>query len=445
MALTRELAGIHVDPGAILQHLIRFNTTNPPGNERACLNWVQQLLAAYGIESRLYALDPDRPNLVARIRGGAEPPLLLYGHVDVVTVDGQPWTRDPFAADLVDGVIWGRGSLDMKGGDAMMIAAFLRAVHEQTHLPGDVILCLLSDEEAGAEFGAGFMVDQHPELFAGVRFALGEFGGYREELFGQTYYPIQVSEKTVVRLTGRINGPGGHGAMIHRGGIMARLGRVLTTLDRNRLPVSVTPAAAAMVEAVANGLQDPERALVLSLLDPERADSALDRMGPRGDVFDCVLHDTVNVTIIKGGDKFNVVPSVIELNFDARILPGSSPQKLVSDLQDLVGEEVEFDPPRAMSEPLGQPDLRLLPLLKQVLTEHDPEARPMPMLMVGATDGREFRRIGIQSYGFLPMNLPPEIEIFRLIHAADERIPARCLRFGASCIFDVLRRFNELA
>ncbi len=445
MALTQDLAGIHADPGTLLRHLIRFNTTNPPGSERACIEWVRRLLAEYGVESTLYALDSDRPNLLARIPGGDEPPLLMYGHVDVVTTAGQPWARDPFAADMIDGVIWGRGSLDMKGGDAMMIAAFLRAVQERAELPGDVILCLLSDEEAGAEFGAKFMVDRHPEQFEGVQFALGEFGGYRETMFGQTYYPIQVSEKTVVRLTGRVKGPGGHGAMIHRGGIMARLGRVLTTLDQNRLPVSVTPAAAGMIEAVANGLKDPERALVLSLLDPERADAALDRMGPRGDVFDCVLHDTVNVTVIKGGDKFNVVPSAVELIFDARILPSSSPEKLVSDLEDLVGDDVEFDPPQAMSEPLGQPDLRLLPLLEQVLIEHDREARPMPMLMVGATDGREFSRIGIQSYGFLPMNLPPEIEIFRLIHAADERIPVECLRFGADCIFDVLTRFDQLA
>ncbi len=445
MALTDILTGLHADPATLLRHLIRFDTTNPPGDERACIEWVQRLLSTYGVESRLYALDPGRPNLVARIPGGGEPPLLLYGHVDVVTAVGQPWSKDPFAAELSDGVIWGRGSLDMKGGDAMMIAAFLRAAGERTALPGDVILCLLADEEAGADYGAKFMVEQHPELFAGVRFALGEFGGYREEMFGRTFYPIQVSEKTVVRLSGRLRGPGGHGAMIHRGGIMARLGRVLTTLDQNRLPVSVTAAAAAMIEAIANSLQDPQRAQVLALLDPERADAALDRMGSRGDVFDCVLHDTVNVTVINAGEKFNVVPSAVELNFDARILPGSSPAKLVADLQRLVGDDVEFDPPRAMSDPMGQPDLRLLPLLEQVLKERDPDARAMPMLMVGATDGREFRRIGIQSYGFLPMNLPPEIEIFRLIHAADERVPADCLQFGASCIFDVLRRFDQLA
>ena len=445
MAVSDALGGLHADPTSLLRQLVRFDTTNPPGNERACIEWVQGLLAAYGIQSRLYARDPARPNLVARIAGGGEPPLLLYGHVDVVTTAGQPWSRNPFAADLIDGVVWGRGCLDMKGGDAMMIAAFLRAAFEKTALPGDVILCLLSDEEAGADFGAKFMVEEHPEVFAGVRFALGEFGGYREAMFGQTFYPIQVSEKTVVRLSGRLRGPGGHGAMIHRGGIMARLGRVLGRLDQNRLPVNITPAAAAMIEAVANSLTGPERAQVLALLDPERADAALDRMGPRGDVFDCVLHDTVNVTVINAGEKFNVVPSTVELNFDARILPSSSPAKLVADLQDLLGDDVEFDPPRAMSDPLGQPDLRLLPLLEQVLKEHDPEARPLPMLMVGATDGREFSRIGIQSYGFLPMNLPADIEIFRLIHAADERVPAECLQFGTDCIFDVLNRFDRLA
>ena len=179
-----DLRGLHADPGALLQHLLRFDTTNPPGRERPCIEWAAGLLDAYGIDSRLFALDPERPNLVARVGGGSEPPLLLYGHVDVVTTAGQPWSRDPFGGERSDGVIWGRGSLDMKGGDAMMIAAFLRAAHEGDDLPGDVILCLLSDEEAGAEHGARFMVEQHPEQFDGVRFALGEFGGYRERVLG---------------------------------------------------------------------------------------------------------------------------------------------------------------------------------------------------------------------------------------------------------------------
>ena len=438
-----DLRGLHADPGALLQHLLRFDTTNPPGRERPCIEWAAGLLDAYGIDSRLFALDPERPNLVARVGGGSEPPLLLYGHVDVVTTAGQPWSRDPFGGERSDGVIWGRGSLDMKGGDAMMIAAFLRAAHEGDDLPGDVILCLLSDEEAGAEHGARFMVEQHPEQFAGVRFALGEFGGYRERVLGKSFYPIQVSEKTVVRLTGRLRGPGGHGAMVHRGGIMARLGRVLTTLDRNRLPVNVTPAASAMIEAVAAGLPEPEAATVLGLLDPDRTDSTLDGMGPEGDAFDCILHDTVNVTVINAGEKFNVVPSTVELGFDARILPASSPERLLADLKALVGDDVEFDPPQALSEPMGEPDLGLLPLLERVLKDRDPEARPMPMLMVGATDGREFRRLGIQTYGFLPLDLPAEIEVFRLIHAADERVPASCLEFGTRCIHEVLRRFDE--
>lgn len=445
MALAEKLVGLHENPAQLLRKLISFDTTNPPGNERPCIEWVQRLLTAYGIDSQIFARDPNRPNLVARLEGGSESPLLLYGHVDVVTAADQPWSHDPFAGVIDQGVVWGRGSLDMKGGDAMMIAAFLRAHHDRIELPGDVILCLLADEEAGAEFGAKFMVEKHPEQFAGVRFAIGEFGGYRDRVFGESFYPIQVSEKTAVRLRGRLRGPGGHGAMIHRGGIMAGLARVLATLDQQRLPVNITPAAAAMIEAVAAGLKGEQRATVLALLDPARSDAALNRMGRQGDIFDCVLHDTVNVTVIAAGEKFNVVPSVVELNFDARILPSSNPEKLVADLQALLGSDVEFDPPRAMSDPMGEPDLRLLPLLGQILKEHDPAARPMPMLMVGATDGREFRRLGIQSYGFLPLDLPDDIEVFRLIHAADERVPASCLEFGGGCLFDLLGRFDQLA
>ncbi len=444
MAVGENLIGLHRDPAAILRRLIRFDTTNPPGNERACIEWIADLLSAYGVQSQLFARDPARPNLVARIPGGSAPPLLLYGHVDVVTTSDQPWTRDPFAAEEEQGVIWGRGALDMKGGDAMMIAAFLRAASERTPLPGDVILCTLADEEAGAEFGAKFLVDEHPDLFSGVRYALGEFGGYRQKFMGADFYPIQVSEKTVVRLKGRLRGPGGHGAMVHRDGIMARLGRMLTTLNDNRLPPNVSPATAAMLTVLSANLPPQQQEAVAELSQPELTDAALDRLGPDGASLDAVLHDTVNVTVLRAGEKFNVVPSVIEFNLDARILPNSSPQKLIADLGNLLGPDVEFDPPQAMSDPMGDPDLAMLPLLTRILRRQDPQANPLPMLMIGATDGREFARIGIQTYGFLPMDLPSDIEIFRLIHAADERIPVSCLEFGARAIFEVLEQFGDL-
>jgi len=173
---------------------VRFDTTNPPGNEGACIAHVQRLLDEAGIESRIVARDDARPNLIARVPGGGEaPPLLLYGHVDVVTTAGQEWTHPPFAGELVDGWVWGRGALDMKGGVAMIVDAFLRAARGEIKPRGDLILAVLSDEENGGDFGARFLAQEHAGLFEGVRHALGEFGGASQVVAGRRFYPIQVA------------------------------------------------------------------------------------------------------------------------------------------------------------------------------------------------------------------------------------------------------------
>ena len=165
-------------PVELLQQLIRFDTTNPPGNEAPCIDFLRGLIEDAGVATELYAKEPGRPNLVARLGGGDAPPLLLQGHVDVVTTAGQRWSRPPFAGELVDGYVWGRGALDMKGGVAMLVSAFVRAAREQRELPGDVVLLVLADEEAGADFGAKFLVEEHPHLFTGMRYGLGEFGSF---------------------------------------------------------------------------------------------------------------------------------------------------------------------------------------------------------------------------------------------------------------------------
>ena len=189
---------IHERPAELLQELIRFDTTNPPGNEAACVDYVRGLLEEAGIETETYAADRARPNLVARLRGeDSSSPLLLQGHVDVVTTANQQWTHPPFEGRLVDGWVWGRGALDMKGAVAMMVAAVLRAKHERARLPRDVVLVVLSDEEGGGDLGARFLVERHPELFTGMRYALGEFGGFTLGLGGRRFYPIQVAEKQI--------------------------------------------------------------------------------------------------------------------------------------------------------------------------------------------------------------------------------------------------------
>src|SRR5262249_397806 len=258
--------GDGVTPVELLQQLIRFDTTNPPGNEAECIGFVREVLEDAGCEVELYARDPARRNLVARLRGkGERAPILLQGHVDVVTTAGQDWSRPPFGGELVDGWVWGRGALDMKGGVAMMISAFLRATREESALPGDVILCVLADEEAGGDYGAKFLVEEHPHLFDGVQWSLGEFGGFTLELGGRHLYPIQVAEKQICWLSARVSGRGGHGAIPQRGGTMARLGKLLRDLDRKRTPVHITPAARAQLEAMAAAVSRPTSDILRAL------------------------------------------------------------------------------------------------------------------------------------------------------------------------------------
>jgi acetylornithine deacetylase/succinyl-diaminopimelate desuccinylase-like protein len=430
-----------VTPVELLQQLIRFDTTNPPGNEAECVGFIRGLLEDAGCETESYAKEPERPNLVTRLSGsGSAPPLLLYGHVDVVTTVGQPWSRAPFGGELVDGYVWGRGALDMKGGVAMLVSALLRAKAEGLRPAGDVVLAILSDEEAGGDFGAKFLVEDHPHLFEGIRHALGEFGGFSLEMGGKRFYPVQVAEKQICWLKATISGRGGHGAMINRGGTMARLGRFLSDLDRARLPVHITPVAKGLVERIAAELPRPQRLVLEAVLKPRFTDRALRLMGHRARTFEPMLRNTVNATIVRGGDKVNVVPGEIHMELDGRLLPGFAPGDLIAELRQIVGDDVAIELVRHDPAP-SEPDLTLFETLAGVLRELDPEGIPVPLLQIGVTDGRFFSRLGIQTYGFLPMRLPADFAFTDLIHAADERIPADAVEFGTDAVYRVLQRF----
>jgi len=423
----------------LLQELIRFDTTNPPGNESACIAYVQRLLEAAGVETRIVAKDDARPNRIARVRGtGDAPPLLLYGHVDVVTTAGQDWAHPPFGGELVDGWVWGRGALDMKGGVAMILDAFVRAARGQLRPSGDVILAVLSDEENGGDFGARFLTQEHADLFDGVRHALGEFGGASVAIGGVRFYPIQVAEKQMCWMRGTVRGPGGHGALGVRGSAMGKAGRILARLDSGRLPVHVTPVARAQIEGMANELPRPQSLALRSLLDPRLAEVMLRAPVPQLRILDRILRNTVSATIIHGGSKINVIPSEIDLELDGRLLPGYESADIIREIHALVGDELEVirhDPYPA------QPDMSQLPALSAILRELDPEAVPVPLLQAGVTDGRFFAAIGIQTYGFLPLRLPDGFEFTKLVHAADERVPADAIRFGATAVGRVLETY----
>jgi acetylornithine deacetylase/succinyl-diaminopimelate desuccinylase-like protein len=367
---------------------------------------------------------------------------LLYGHVDVVTTEHQRWTYDPFAAEEHDGFIWGRGALDMKSGVAMIVAAFLQAKARSFTPAGDVVLAILSDEEAGGDYGARFMVEQHPEQFTGIRYALGEFGGFSYTLSGQRFYPIMVAEKQCCIVQATVSGPGGHAAFPARHGTMSRLAAFLRALNNHRLPVHVPATTRMMIETLASPLPMPSGLLLRQLLRPALTDRVLDLMGESGQTFDPLLHNTVNATIVRGGEKDNVIPSNVTVTLDGRILPGYTKDDLLRELRALAGKDVDLEVRLYDPGTSQDPDMGLFTTLGGVLNELDPRAIPLPLLLGAATDGRFFSRLGIQTYGYTPMRLPAGWSFIDSIHAADERVPVTAMTFGTDAIYRVLERFG---
>ena len=438
----------HERPVELLRDLIRFETVNPPGNERPCIEWLDDLLGAYGVETETYAADPDRPNLLARIPGGDAPPLLLYGHVDVVPVTGQEWTHDPFEAVLEGGFVWGRGALDMKGPLAMLLAAFLRVADAGEPPAGDLLFLAVADEESGGDEGLGFLVEEHPELFADVEYALGEFGGFSMDVGGVETYPIQVNEKQVCWLEATFRGESGHASLPTTGTATAAAGEFLASLEDTRLPVHVTPPVRAMLEALAAELPEEEAAGIRALTDPERTDATLEAMGDRGRMFDALLHNTASATMVHGGDKENVVPEEVTVFLDCRLVPGQEPADVIAELRAATALEaaadrgVDVDLEVVRYEP-GPPDadLGLFGDLAAVI-EDATDGVAIPFVLFGASDARHLARVDVQSYGFTPMQLG-DLPFLELAHSGDERIPVETVGWGADRVYEAIRQYGE--
>ncbi len=436
---------IYQRPVELLQQLIRFDTTNPPGNEAECVTYIDRLLTSAGIRTAILAKDPARPNLVARLAGrGDTPPLLLYAHIDVVSTEKQAWQYPPFEGRIVDGCVWGRGALDDKGGAAMSLSAFLRAKAEGLTPAGDVVLAMLCDEEAGGWLGANYLVENHPDQLAGVRYAIGETGGFTFYLGGRRFYPIMVAEKRMCTLKATVRGPALHAAVaVVRGGAAARLGALLTRLDRAHLPVHVTPAVRQMFEVFSSNVPFPTSLVLRQLLSPALADKVLALLGTGGQALYPLLHNTFNITAIHGGEQVGASPAEITADMFACVLPGYSPEDLVAELRRIAGKEVELEVTHPGEIVPVKPDMGLFDTLCEILREGDPQGVPAPLLLTAPTDARHFARLGIQTYGFQPMKLPPDVDIVRLSHGADERIPVEALEFGTAAIYRVLQRFGE--
>ena len=433
---------IKINTAEILQTLIRFDTSNPPGNERPCIEYINGLLKEGGIETTLVARTPERPNILARLKGeGKAPPLLLYGHVDVVTTEGQKWQQDPFSANIADGFLWGRGALDMKSGVAMLLAAFLQAKVEQTTLPGDVIFCAVSDEEAGGDYGSRFLVNEHADLFRGIKYAIGEFGGFNMSMAGKRMYPIMVAEKQCCWMKVTLRGRGGHGAMPVHHQAMAKLGRLLTRLDQKEFPYHLTPAVSMMLNSIADAMGGITGLAIRALTSPLLAGAIIKALGERGNLFAPLLHNTISPTILKASEKINVIPSEVSAGLDGRLLPGFSLKEMEKEMHNMLGADFEMEVLEHDPGPTS-PDMGLFDTLGAILKDFDPEGIPVPFVLSAVTDARFFSKLGIQTYGFTPLQLPDDFSFVNTIHAADERVPVAALDFGTKAVYSVLQKFH---
>ena len=426
-------------PVELLQALIRFNTTNPPGNEAEAIHYLARHLRQAGIPVQVLGRDKHRLNLVARLAGrGEAPPLMLEGHIDVVSTAGQAWTHPPFGGEIIGDEVWGRGALDDKGAVAVMTSALLRAQAEGLRPPGDLLLVVVADEEVGGEYGARHLVEHHADLFADVRYAIGEGGGFAIRMAGHKFYPIMVAEKHICGVRVILRGPAGHGAVPIHGTAMAKLGAVLRRLDRSRLPVHITPVTRQMLTAIQAALPFPQGAVLGALRYPTLTDPILDLLGEQGKQINPLLHNTFTPTIVRGGEKINVIPGEITLDLDGRLLPGFDATTALPELQALLGDDVTLE---VLSEDADVPaaDLDRYETLAALIREADPAGTPLPFMVGGATDARHFARLGIQMYGFVPFDLPDGL--LDTIHAADERVPVAAVEQGAEIIYRLLTRF----
>lgn len=428
-----------------LQALIRIDTTNPPGNERAAAEYLAELLRADGIEPELLEPEPLRTSLVARLQGdGSRPPLLLHAHLDVVEAEPGRWRRPPFSGDLAEGYLWGRGAIDMKHMAVMCTMVLGRLAREGVRLRRDVIFAAVADEEAGCEKGSRFLCDRHPEKVR-AEYALGEVGGFSVHLAGTTLYPVMVAEKGLCWLRATARGTPGHGSMPREDNAVVRLAEAVARLGRRRLPQHETVAARRYVEALAAALPPPVRWIVPRLLDPRLSTPILRLLPDRAvaRAMAAVLSNTVSPTVLRAGAKTNVIPGEASCELDGRTLPGQQAADLVREIRAVVGDDVELEVLRSHDGVETQPESPLFDAIARAVERHHPGARAVPYLCPGFTDASSWSRLGMRCYGFVPVRFDPkgDARFPELYHGNDERIPVEGFKWGLGVLYDLVRDF----
>jgi acetylornithine deacetylase/succinyl-diaminopimelate desuccinylase-like protein len=434
---------IRNDTILLLQDLIRFDTTNPPGNETPCVEYIASLLRRDGFEPTVLESAPGRGNVIARIKGdGTLPPLLLMGHVDVVTAEADKWREPPFSGHYVDGIVWGRGATDMKQMVAMELMTLLLLKQENTRLKRDVIFMATADEETGGKMGAGFIAAHHPELIR-AEYALNEGGATSIELDGKMFFVCSTAEKGSARFTLRGRGQPGHASQPHQNNAILPLARAVTRLIENPLPIRITETAREHVEALAREVDHALSATLRELLEPATHDRALQMLPLAEPVkrrMSAAFRNTATPTILRAGSKINVIPAEAECAVDCRILPGTSLDTLEPELRAILGDEIEIEFGGVAPALESSPNSPLFETIQRAIARHANNSPVIPGLITGGTDAKSVVPLGIKVYGFVPQRYEGP-DMAGLAHAHNERVSAANLEFGTRVLYDVVREF----
>ena len=429
-----------------LQRLLRMNTVNPPGNEIEVARYLDEVLRAEGIETRLFEPAPGRAAVVARIRGdGTRQPVVIMAHMDVVGVEREHWSVDPFGGEVKDGFIYGRGAIDDKGMLAANLVTMLllkrHVVDAGGRLARDVVFVANSDEEAGGDYGMGWLIDHHPDLVRG-EFAVNE-GGRTRIVRGRTLYvAVQNTEKVSHVLTVTAHGPGGHASVPLAGNAVFRLGRALAAIGAHREPVQLTPTTRRFFGDLAQVW--PERLERAAMSDVASRDARRVARGAktlaRMPVFDAVLRNGISAAMVEGGIRHNVIPTHASATLNVRTLPGQSIDALVSRLAKAVADPlVEITvTERGLDAPASDFASPMFAAIVDAVRELDPSLAVVPYMSTGATDSARLRAWGMQAFGVLPFPLAQEDE--DRMHGNDERIPVESLHFGVRLMHGAVLR-----
>ena len=423
-----------------LRALLRIDTTNPPGNETLAAAYLAEVLQSEGIESAIVGHAPRRGNLVARLKGSGEaPPLLLMGHIDVVPAEPEHWTHPPFAGEIADGHIWGRGALDMKSMVISELMVMLALKRQGVQLARDVIYAACADEEVSG-LGMRYLVREHPDLIR-AEYAINEGGGVMQWVAGKPVYPIQAGEKGVCWTRVQMRGTPGHAAVPKDNNAVVKLTQLLAKM--RPLPQHVPATVRAYVEGLAQVIGGEVAASPALLLEPAQAQKHLEK--DVAALLHAITRNTATPTGLKAGYKTNVVPSEAQATLDCRFLPGFDRESFLDELraafpQDLAQDaelEVEEYAP-ALEAPYESPLYRLM---KTTIEALHPGATAVPYLVAGATDAKWVQPLGIKVYGFAPLRFYEEGATSQGVHGHDERIPIDGFAFGLRALYTVVRDF----